>query len=179
MLRRLLFANFKLVYKLSQWKRYRFTSAGTMILLIMPVAGVFGFDTRSTLSFQLFSITLCLLIVAIISSLFFRGKFLIERTLPEYGTVGSPVNYSCTIKNANNKAKKGLVLIEDLEANFPSIDEFNKAKDPFDKKRNRIDRFIGYPRLVNILQKRRGGSIQPIAIDFIAENSKYYIATKP
>ncbi|MGB1799219.1 MAG: DUF58 domain-containing protein [Gammaproteobacteria bacterium] len=171
MLRRLLFANFKLVYKLSQWTRHRFTSAGTMILLTMPVAGVFGFDTRSTLSFQLFSITLCLLIIAIISSLFFRGKFSIERTLPEYGTVGIPVNYSCTIKNANNKAKKGLVLIEDLEAAFPSIDEFNQAKDPFDKKRNRFDRFIGYPRLVNILQKRRGGSIEPVAVDFIAEKS--------
>lgn len=171
MLRRLLFANFKLVYKLSQWMRYRFTPAGTMILLTMPVAGVFGLDTRSTLSFQIFSITLCLLITAIISSLFFRGKFSIERTLPEYGTVGIPVNYSCTIKNANNKSRKGLVLIEDLEATFPSIDEFNKAKDPFDKKRNRVDRFIGYPRLVNILQKRRGGSIQPVAVDFIAENS--------
>ena len=171
MLRRFLFANFRLVYKLSQWTRHRFTSAGTMILLTMPIAGVFGFDTRSTLSFQLFSITLCLLIIAIISSLFFRGKFSIERTLPEYGTVGIPLNYSCTIKNVNNKAKKGLVLIDDLEAPFPSLDEFNRAKDPLDKRRNRVDRFIGYPRLVNTLQKRRGGSIDPVVVDFIAENS--------
>ncbi len=171
MLRRLLFANFRLVYKLSQWTRHRFTPAGTMILLTMPVAGVFGLDTRSTLSFQIFSITLCLLIIAIVSSLFFRGKFKIERTLPEYGTVGMPLNYSCTIKNKNNKAKKGMLLIENLEATFPSIDEFNKAIDPLDKKRNRVDRFIGYPKLVNIIQKRRGGFIEPIAIDFIAENS--------
>lgn len=171
MIRRLLFANFKLVYKLSQWTRQRFTTAGTMILLTMPVAGVFGFDTRSTLSFQIFSITLCVLIISIVTSLFFRGRFSIERKLPDYGTVGIPLNYSCTIKNANNKSKKGLVLIEDLEATFPSIDEFNKAKDPLAKKRNRVDRFIGYPKLVNTLQKRRGGSIAPIAVDFIAENS--------
>ncbi len=64
MLRRLLFANFKLVYRLSQWMRHRFTSTGTLILFIMPIAGVFGFDTRSTLSFQIFSITLMLLITA-------------------------------------------------------------------------------------------------------------------
>ncbi len=171
MLRRLLFANFRLGYKLSQWTRHRFTPAGTMILLTMPVAGVFGFDTRSTLSSQIFSITLCLLIIAIISSLFFRGKFKIERTLPEYGTVGIPLNYSCTINNTNNKAKKGLLLIENLEATFPSMDEFNKAKDPLDKRRNRVDWFIGYPKLVNTIQKRRGGSIEPVVIDFIAENS--------
>ena len=172
MLRRLLFANFKLVYKLSQWTRKRFTTAGMMILLIMPVAGVFGFDTRSTLSFQIFSITLCVLIISIVTALFFRGNFSIERKLPDYGTVGIPLNYSCTIKNANNKSKKGLVLIEDLEATFPSIDEFNKAKDPLGKKRNRVDRFIGYPKLMNTIQKRRGGSIAPIAVDFIAENSE-------
>lgn len=172
MLRRFLFANFKLVYKLSQWTRHRFTPAGTMILLTMPVAGVFGFDTRSTLSFQIFSITLCLLIIAIMTSLFFRGRFSIERHLPEYGTVGVPLNYSCTIKNANEKAKKGLVLIDDLRTTFPELEEFNNTKDPLDKKRNRVDRFIGYPKLVNALQKRRGGSIAPVTVDYIAENSQ-------
>ena len=172
MLRRFLFANFKLVYKLSQWTRHRFTPAGTMILLTMPVAGVFGFDTRSTLSFQIFSITLCLLIIAILTSLFFRGKFSIQRQLPEYGTVGIPLNYSCTITNNNKKAKKGLMLIDDLDATFPYIEEFNRIKDPLDKRRNRVDRFIGYPRLVNTLQKRRGGSITPISVDYIAENSQ-------
>lgn len=143
-----------------------------MILLTMPVAGVFGFDTRSTLSFQIFSITLCLLIIAIMTSLFFRGRFSIERHLPEYGTVGVPLNYSCTIKNANEKAKKGLVLIDDLRTTFPELEEFNNTKDPLDKKRNRVDRFIGYPKLVNALQKRRGGSIAPVTVDYIAENSQ-------
>jgi len=171
MLRRLLFANFKLVYKFSQWMRQRFTPAGVMILLTMPVAGVFGFDTRSTLSFQIFSITLILLITSISISLFFRGKFAVERKLPDYGTVGTPLYYSCTVKNENKKPRKGLVLIDDLNAPFPTIDEFNKTKDPLDKKRNRVDRFIGYPRLVNTLQKRRGGSIAPVSIDYIAEKS--------
>lgn len=172
MLRRFLFANFKLVYKLSQWARHRFTPAGTMILLTMPIAGVFGFDTRSTLSFQVFSITLCLLLISIVSSMFFRGQFSIERHLPDYGTVGIPLKYSCILRNANKKAKKGLLLIDDLHATFPDIDEFNRTKDPLDIRRNRIDRFIGYPRLVNALQKRRGGSIVPVAVDFIAENSQ-------
>ncbi len=171
MLRRLLFANFKLVYRLSQWMRQRFTSTGMLILLVMPVAGVFGFDTRSTLSFQIFSVTLILLITSMGFALLFRGKFSICRKLPEYGTVGIPLYYSCVIKNKNRKPRKGLILIDELRNQFPTNDKFIKTQDPLDKKRNRIDRFIGYPRLVNIIQKLRGGSITPIAVDYIAEQS--------
>ncbi len=172
MLRKLIFANFKLVYRASQWLRQRFTSTGILILSIMPVAGVFGFDTRSTLSFQIFSITLILLFTAMFYSLFFRGKFSIIRKLPEYGSVGIPLNYTCIIRNENKTAKRGFILVDELKNQFPSFAKFSKAKDPLDKNRNRIDRFIGYPRLVNIMQKIRGGSIKPINIDYIAEKSE-------
>ena len=120
MLRKLIFANFKLVYRASQWLRQRFTSTGILILSIMPVAGVFGFDTRSTLSFQIFSITLILLFTAMFYSLFFRGKFSIIRKLPEYGSVGIPLNYTCIIRNENKTAKRGLVLVDELKSQFPS-----------------------------------------------------------
>jgi uncharacterized protein (DUF58 family) len=172
MLRKLIFANFKLVYRFSQWLRQRFTSTGMLILLIMPVAGVFGFDTRNTLSFQIFSITLILLITAMFFSLFFRGRFSIIRKLPEYGSVGIPLNYSCIIRNENKTARKGLVLIDELKNQFPSLAIFTNSKDPLDKNRNRIDRFIGYPRLVNVMQKLRGGTIKPITVDYIAEKSE-------
>jgi len=172
MLRKLLFANFKLIYKISQWMRYRITPAGMMILLTMPVAGVFGFDTRSTLSFQIFSITLLLLITSVCFSLLFRGKFSVERKLPDYGTVGTPLYYSCTVNNNNKKPRKGLILIDDLKNQFPTMDEFLHSKDPLDKIRNRVDRFIGYPRLMNIIRKLRGASIVPILIDYIAEKSE-------
>ena len=175
MLRKLLFANFKLIYRFSHWLRQRFTSTGMLILLIMPVAGVFGFDTRNTLSFQIFSITSVLLFTAMFFSLFFRGRFSIIRKLPDYGSVGIPLNYYCVIHNENKTAKRGLVLIDELKSQFPSLDDFSKAKDPLDKKRNRIDRFIGYPRLVNVMQKLRGGSIKPITVDYIAEQSELEI----
>tara|TARA_R110000782_G_scaffold73615_5_gene147289 strand:+ start:347 stop:1690 length:1344 start_codon:yes stop_codon:yes gene_type:complete len=172
MLRKLILASFKRVYRFNQWTRRRFTSTGMLILLIMPVAGVFGFDTRSTLSFQIFSITLTLLITSMFFAVFFRGKFSIDRKLPEYGSVGTPLNYACIIRNENKTAKRGIVLIDELKNQFPSIEMFSKTKDPLDKNRNRIDRFIGYPRLVNAMQKLRGGTIKPIAVDYIAEKSE-------
>ena len=152
--------------------RQRFTSSGMLILLIMPVAGVFGFDTRSTLSFQIFSITFVLLITSIFFSFMFRGKFSVYRKLPEYGTVDTPLYYSCVINNKNKKPKKGLVLFDQLKSKYPTADEFARTNDPLDKKRNRVDRFIGYPRLVNIMQKLRGASISPVSVEYIAEKSE-------
>ncbi len=105
-------------------------------------------------------------------SLFFRGRFSITRKLPQYGSVGIPLNYSCVIRNENKTSKRGLVLIDELKNQFPSLDHFSQTTYPLDKKSNRIDRFIGYPRLVNVMQKLRGGSIKPIAVDYIAEQSE-------
>lgn len=172
MIRKLLFANFKLIYRFNQWLRRRLTPTGTLILLVMPVAGVFGFDTRTTFSSQIFSITLLLLLSALLFTFALRGKYSIYRKLPEYGSVGTPINYVCVVNNKSNVAKRGLVLIDELKHEFPSIEAFAKAKDPLEKRRNRIDRLIGYPRMVNAVQKLRGGSIKSVAIDYITEKSE-------
>ena len=172
MFRRLLFANFKLLYRFSQRVRQRFTSCGMLILMVIPIAGVFGFDTRSTLSFQIFSVTLIFLITSMTYTLFFRGRYSIERSLPDYGTVGAPLYYACTVRNNNGKSKKGLILIDELKNHYPDVEEFSRVQDPLDKKRNLFDRFIGYPRLVNTMQKLRGGSINPVKIEYIAEYSE-------
>jgi uncharacterized protein (DUF58 family) len=41
-----------------------------------------------------------------------------------------------------------------------------------DKIRNRVDRIMGYPRLMNTIRKLRGAAIAPVSIDYIAENSE-------
>ena len=64
-------------------------------------------------------------------------------------------SYICLIENQNNINRKGLVLQDELQNIFPSLEEFKNSNDPLDKKRNRIDRFIGYPKLVNVMQKLR------------------------
>ncbi len=172
MIRPLLFANFILAYRASLWLRQRFTNTGILILAVMPVAGAFGFNTRSTLSFQIFSIIFIMLITAMSLSVFLRGKFSITRKLPKYGSVGVPLNYACIIRNNNKTAKKGLRLTDELKTRFPNRIEFYRTSDPLDKKRNWVDRFTGYPRLVNTIQKLRGGTIQTITVDYIAEQSE-------
>jgi uncharacterized protein (DUF58 family) len=134
----------------------------------MIIAGVFGIDTRQTMAFQIFALMAALLLLALISTVSFRGRFRIHRILPEFATVDQPLRYKCVIENLISRKQKGLVLIDELDTDLPEFNEFLLSKDPQDIKRNWFDRFVGYPKLVNLIQKKRGGSIKPVGIDFIS-----------
>jgi uncharacterized protein (DUF58 family) len=148
--------------------RHRFTATGLLVFTIMIIAGVFGIDARQTLAFQIFALMAMLLLLALISIVSFRGRFRVQRILPEFATVGQPLRYRCVIENLISRKQKGLVLIDELDTDLPEFNEFLLARDPQDIKRNWFDRFVGYPRLVNLIQKKRGGSINPVEIDFIS-----------
>ncbi len=170
MLRRLLFKNFKLFYRLNQFLKYRFTQHGLMMLIIMITAGIFGIDTRSTLSFQLFSIAFLLLCTAFILSLLQRKQYEIKRILPDTGMVGELLEYRCIINNNSKQTIQNLIIIDELYSEFPDFSYFAKSSDPLDKKRFRFDRIVGYPRLINLLRYKRGGSIPSVNVDYIASH---------
>lgn len=171
MFRRLLYRNYKLFFLVNQKIKKRFSPNGLMIFAVMCAAGIFGIDTRATLSFQIFSFTFIMLLVALLYMLLFRGRFSVTRKLPEYGTVDQPLQYSIIVSNMDARPHKHLLLTDDLKNEFPDFNYFIETQDPLDKKRNRIDRYLGYPRLVNTLRKLRGGNIKSKLIRHIAEKS--------
>ena len=168
MLRRLLFANFRLVYRISRVSRDRFTPGGLLICGTLIFSGIFGFDTRQTLAFQIFSLSAAFLILSFLASLSFRGKFQLRRQLPEFGTVGQVLKYKIQLKNLGDRPQRDLVLMDELYAPLPDREEFFGTIDPEDSKRNWFDRSVGYPRLISMVEKKRGASIQPVAIDDLA-----------
>ncbi len=171
MLRKLLLLSFKLIYKTNQWLQQRFSANGLLILGSLLMAGVFGFNTRATLSFQLFSLLLLLLLAAMSHAIFFRARLTIKRILPKYGTVDTPLQYHCIINNQQHNILKNLILTDSLQEPFPTLAKFNNSYDPLDKKRNWFDRLVGYPRLVSMIQKKRGAHINPANVDYIGKNS--------
>lgn len=160
MLQKLLFRNFRLIYKTSRALRSRFTANGLMVLIAAITAGVFGFDTWQTLSFQIFSLLFCILLIALLCSLFFPNRLTVRRRLPEFATVGQPVKYDLVIDNPDSRNQVDIEVADQLEDSFPQFEEFRREKDPLDLKRNWFDRSIGYPRLMTLIQRRRGGFIQ-------------------
>lgn len=159
MLRKLLFRNFRFIYRISQWLRRRLTPAGSLILGTVIAAGIFGIDTRQSLAFQIFSVSTGLILVSMLWTFTFRSGFRLQRLLPEYATAGVPLHYKFRVENLGRRLQGDLVLIDELETRFPDYVEFAGIKDPQDRNRNWLDRLIGYPRLISLIHKKRGGAI--------------------
>ena len=165
--------NFRIIHKVNQWLRNRFSPAGFLILGGLIASGIFGIDTRQSLAFQIFAISVSLLLASIISSFTFRGRFQLHRQLPEYGTVTFPLKYKIVVSNLDNHQHSNLLLIDELAAKFPKYETFLKAKDTQDSNRNWIDLLIGCPRLMSLIQKIRGGSLPLKNIDsLVARDEK-------
>ncbi len=156
-MRRIIFRSFNTLHRLSQWSRKKLTSAGTLIFMGIIFSGVFGVDTRQTLSFQIFSLLLSLLLISFLFSLFFRGRFTIQRDLPDYCTVGQTMQYRVKIRNEGVSIQKDLSIVEELSCVMPDYPEFLRHL-KLDNKTNRFDRYIGFPLWLKLVQFKRGFS---------------------
>src|SRR5262245_31161914 len=106
------------LYKWLSWLRYavrrRFTPAGSLALAMFVATGAIGVDMDQTVAFQGMALLLCLLGVAMSSSVFFRGRFTAQRWLPRFGSVGEPLSYLITVRNAHRRRFDHLEVLEDL-----------------------------------------------------------------
>lgn len=169
-MKRILFHNFHIIFTLDYWIRQRFTKAGLLVLTGLIVAGVFGIDTRQNLAYQLFSLLLVLLLLAIINSWFFRIRLTARRHLPEIATVGKPLRYDVQVQNHTPKRQRDLTLRENLKIESPSFESFLRAKEQ--EKRNWFDNYIGYPRWLWMMKISKGAEIAEQSLPPIPPNDK-------
>jgi len=148
--------NFRLVYQFSHWVRYRFTRAGHLLLVAMVATGVLGIDTDLTRAYQVFSVLVSLILIAMVSGLFFRARFRLKRQLPTFATVGDALTYRIAVENCSKKRQHDLVFMELVDAKFPSYTEFRRIRQPGEEKQNWVDRVVGYPRWAWLMRLRRG-----------------------
>ncbi|OGT81751.1 MAG: hypothetical protein A3H91_08465 [Gammaproteobacteria bacterium RIFCSPLOWO2_02_FULL_61_13] len=161
MIRKLLYLNFRAMYRLSQWLRQRFTPTGLALFSTAVAAGIFGVNTRQTLAYQIFAFLVAILVVSALASFRFRPVLRVRRLLPRFGTVGLPLAYAIELENSGKRGERDLCVLDELEAPFPTLAEFRNDRDPEDARRNWFDRKVGYPRLMGQVQLRRGASLTP------------------
>lgn len=123
-LRFLLYRLYCATSSIRYWGTRRFTTAGFGMLSAAVVAALLGPDTENNVAYQAFTLLACLLLVAFVFSWYFRGHFSAIRSLPRFGTVGVPLNYSVTLKNFSRKPQKGLTLLENLADPRPAFSEW-------------------------------------------------------
>ena len=178
MVRRLLFYNFRFIFTLDRWIRRRFTKAGLLVLGGTIAAGIFGIDTRQTLSYQLFSLLFVLLLFAYLSSWFFRIQLTAHRILPKFVTVGETTHYRIQITNHTAQIQADLSLLEDVQLHPPSFEDFLQAKEPIQHKRNWFDDYVGYPRWIWLMSLSKGADIFPVPLFSLPTKSEKGIDLK-
>ncbi|MCC7412961.1 MAG: DUF58 domain-containing protein [Gammaproteobacteria bacterium] len=159
MLRRRLFRNFRRVYRLSRWFARRLTAAGRAFGAAFIGAAVFGIDTRQTLAFQIAALLAALLAVAAGAGLWYRPRLTLRRRLPHFVTAGTPCHYTLYVRNDGRRLEQDLVLVEQLVTPFPEYDTFAQIRERAVGGRNWFDRFVGYPRWLDLVRTRRGADI--------------------
>jgi len=162
MLRRALFLNFHLVYRFDAWVRARYTPAGRIAIGALVASAVFGVNTRATLAYQISTLVLGFLVVAMVAAPTFRGRYTVRRRLPRYATVGEPLVYSLVVTSHGRAIERGLELVERLDRSAPPLSEIASLREPEDARRNWFDRHVGYPRWAGIMRRRRGADVEPV-----------------
>jgi uncharacterized protein (DUF58 family) len=159
-----LLRNFRLAYRVSNWTRRRFTRAGQLVLAGIVASGALGVDTELTLAYQAFTLLVALLLVGAISGVFYGPRFRVSRQLPPFGTVGQVLTYRINVANLSRKTQCDLVLMENVDAKFPSSAELKRIRQPGEEHQNWFDRLVGYPRWAWWLRQRRGVDISEHAM---------------
>ena len=145
-MRRLWYRWFRSVSSLQHRLGRRLTPAGRLALAVLGAAAVVGLDTNRTLGSQVLALVGALLALAAAASVGFRVRLRARRVLPRFATAGQPVVYRVVLESESDARQDGLVLLDDLADPRPSFEEFARAREPGEERRNWFDRAVGYPR---------------------------------
>ena len=158
-MRRLWYRWFRSVSSLQHRLGRRLTPAGRLALAVLGAAAVVGLDTNRTLGSQVLALVGALLALAAAASVGFRVRLRARRVLPRFATAGQPVVYRVVLESESDARQDGLVLLDDLADPRPSFEEFARAREPGEERRNWFDRAVGYPRWMWLVARNRGASI--------------------
>ena len=162
--------NFKRVSRLSRWFRKRFTPTGQFLFAVAIASAVIGVDTSRNLSYQIFALSLSMIIMAMVFAVFNRSRFNCTRTLPPVATVREPVYYSVNITNTGATAKSDVLIVDCLKWQSPTEQELRQFRDPHSTQENWFDRIIGFPRWDRLAKIKTGAEIPDQSISGIASD---------
>ena len=141
---RLLYHSYRFLHAVQSWIRRRFTAGGKLVLTGLIFSAVLGVDTNLTMAYQVFTLTLFLLLMSLVSGTFFRAGLAVRRILPQFGSVDQPLPYRLQIRNAGSTLLRGLTVQDELADTRPSLEAFVRAREPGEDRRNWFDRNLGY-----------------------------------
>jgi hypothetical protein len=124
------------------------------------------------MAYQAFTFLLAIVVVAMVSSLFFRCRLRATRILPRFGTAGVKLTYRIVVENPTGRIQKGLFISENFENPCPSFEEFAETPEPKEKKRNLFDRAFGYYRWLWLIRNKKQAVARSVTMPPLQSNSE-------
>src|SRR5207248_2082115 len=107
------------------------------VVLALGAAGaIFGLNTRESLIYQVFGLSVGLIAVAALASMRFGIRATLARALPQLATAGTPFEYTVTLTNLDDRAYAPVLVEEILDGTRPTAREFVAFKVREDRSRN-------------------------------------------
>lgn len=164
-MRRFIYISLRLVGALDRWLRERLTLAGWLVLGAGGAAAAAGLDTNLTVTYRAFAFLAALLALSWVTSVFFRAQAEASREMPRYAAAGEPFSYRVTLTNRGARPLAGVLVAENFRDPRPAFDEWKRAREPGEERRNWFDRNVGYFRWRWLIDRRvpRDANAAPIA----------------
>jgi hypothetical protein len=174
-MRRFIYASLRAVSALNHWLRERLTRAGWLALGTAAAAAAAGLDTNQTVTYRAFTFLAALLVVSWLVSLALRSRVRgleASRELPRYATAGEPFNYRVTLLNRGARPLRGAAVAERFRDPRPAFEDWRRAREPGEERRNWWDRTVGYFRWRWLIERRLPRNLVPAELDEVAPGER-------
>ncbi len=161
------------------WRKRHFTPAGMMMVWIIFLSGLLGFNILKTDLYQVLTLSFSIMGISILLSLLpFKFKVKINRILPEYTTIGDKLTYDLEITNLSSKTRKGLIFYEDIIDPRPSLKNLLSQKEPLEHTRNIWDKKTLYYRWQWLIHKKMKAFFSPITLPDLPPGKKIRVTAQ-
>ena len=171
-MRRVIFRALRAVSALDHRLRERLTPAGWLVLGTAGAAAAAGLDTNQTVTYRAFTFLFALLVLGYLASLFFRARLESSRDLPRYATAGEPCVYRVVIANRGTRAIDGATVLERFRDPRPAYEEWRRAREPGEERRNWWDRTVGYFRWRWLIERRLPRDVERAELGTLAPGER-------
>ena len=171
-MRRLIFAALRVVGALDHRLRERLTLAGWLVVGAGGGAAAAGLDTNLTVTYRAFTFLAALIALSWAASLLFRARVAVRREIPRYATAGEPFRYRVSLENVGARPLAGALVTERFADPRPAFDEWRRAREPGEERRNWFDRKVGYFRWRWLIDRRIPRDVDTAAIPRLAPGER-------
>jgi len=171
-MKRLIFAAIRVVGALDHRLRERLTLAGWLVVGAGAAAAAAGLDTNLTVTYRAFAFLAALIALSWTASLLFRARVDARREMPRYATAGEPLSYRIILANIGTRTLAGALVMERLRDPRPSFEEWRRAVEPGEERRNWFDRKVGYFRWRWLIDRRMPRNLDAVAIPTLAPGER-------